>query len=79
MSPTVFRYKKYHFFFFSHEEKRMHIHVRSADGEAKYWIEPHIRLYQNHGFSAKEIKELQKVIKGHYDEIVAAWKSHFKS
>lgn len=38
MSPTVFRYKNYKFFFFSHEELRMHIHVLSPEGEAKFWI-----------------------------------------
>ena len=26
MSPTVFRYKGYRFFFFSREEVRMHVH-----------------------------------------------------
>jgi hypothetical protein len=27
MSPTVFKYKNYRFFFFSLEEKRIHVHV----------------------------------------------------
>jgi len=40
MSPTVFREKGYRFFFFSREETRMHIHVISGDGEAKFWLEP---------------------------------------
>lgn len=79
MSPTVFRYKNYAFFFFSHEEKRVHIHARSADGEAKFWMEPHVMLCRNCGFSSKEVKELQRVIEGHRHEIVAAWEKHFKS
>ena len=78
MSPTVFRYKNYGFFFFSQEEKRVHIHVRSTDGEAKFWIEPRVVLYRNYGFSSKEVKELQRVVGEHRDEIVAAWKKHFK-
>lgn len=40
MSPTVFREKGYRFFFFSREESRMHVHVVSGDGEAKFWLEP---------------------------------------
>ena len=79
MSPTVFRYKNYAFFFFSQEEKRMHIHARSADGEAKFWMEPRVVLCRNYGFSLKEVKILKKVIEAHGDEIVAAWKKHFKS
>ena len=40
MSPTVFRYRSYRFYFFSREELRMHVHVFSPDGEAKFWLEP---------------------------------------
>ncbi len=35
MSPTVFRYKNYRFFFFSREEKRRHVHVECPEGEAR--------------------------------------------
>jgi hypothetical protein len=38
MSPTVFKERGYRFFFFSREEERMHVHVVSGDGEAKYWL-----------------------------------------
>jgi len=79
MSPTVFRYKNYAFFFFSREEKRIHVHARSSAGEAKFWMEPRVALCRNYGFSAKEVKELQRVIEGHHDEIIAAWKKHFRS
>ena len=79
MSPTVFRYKNYRFFFFSDEEKRIHIHVSSPEGEAKFWIEPVIFLEKNYGFSKKEIKELQNLIKEHRHEIVRVWKKHFGS
>ena len=44
MSPTIFRYCPFRFFFFSREEDRLHVHVQSADGEAKFWIEPVIEL-----------------------------------
>ena len=36
--PVVFRYKSFRFFFYSNEDNprgEMHIHVRSAKGEAK--------------------------------------------
>jgi len=44
MSPTVFREEGYRFFFFSREEQRVRVHVLSADGEAKFWLEPEIEL-----------------------------------
>jgi len=40
MSPTIFQFRKFRFFFFSREEPRMHVHVRTPDGEAKFWLEP---------------------------------------
>lgn len=78
MSPTVFRYKNYRFFFFSREERRMHIHVVSAEGEAKFWIEPVIALAQSQGYKPVQIRELQKAVERHKDEIAKAWHKHFR-
>ena len=33
--------------FFSREERRIHVHVHSANGEAKFWLEPDIEMAQN--------------------------------
>lgn len=79
MSPTVFHYKQYRFFFFSREEPRRHIHVRSPDGEAKFWLEPEIELAKNHGFSQKELKELASIVKEASDEIYKHWNKHFRT
>jgi hypothetical protein len=77
MSPTVFRYKNYKFFFFSNEEPRMHVHIWSPDGEAKFWIEPVIALADYKGFSKRQITEIEKVVKAHVKEIEKVWKKHF--
>ena len=79
MSPTVFKTKSYRFFFFSREEKRMHIHVISPNGEAKFWIEPEIELVKSVGFNKKQIGLLEKIIKEREDEIRNSWKEHFGS
>ena len=77
MSPTVFREGGFRFFFFSREEPRMHVHVRSADGEAKFWLEPQIELAANYGFRTAELRHIETIIEAHYDELVTAWKTHF--
>ncbi|MFT5369784.1 MAG: hypothetical protein ACI8V2_004762 [Candidatus Latescibacterota bacterium] len=77
MSPTVFRYKGYRFFFFSREEPRMHVHVLSGDGEAKFWIEPEIGLANNYGLTQKELRELKKIVQERRDEIEQTWREHF--
>jgi len=77
VSPTVLIYKEYRLFFFSREEKRIHIHVSSQNGEAKFWIEPEIELAQSVGFSEKKLNEIEKIIQNHKDTILDAWHKHF--
>jgi hypothetical protein len=63
MSPTVFYFRNYRFFFFSREESRIHIHVYAPSGEAKLWIEPKIELAVSKGFNSSEPKEVETQIK----------------
>jgi len=77
VSPTVFIEKGYRFFFFSREEVRMHVHVFSGDGEAKFWLEPDLQVAKSHGFSHQQVKEIESLIEEHHDELVGAWRKHF--
>ena len=79
MSPTVFIESGYRFFFFSREEERMHIHVVSSDGEAKFWLEPEIELAKNYHYSRKNLKEIETLVEVHYNELISAWQQHFRS
>ena len=79
MSPTVFKEGKYRFHFFSKEEDRIHIHVVSPDGEAKFWLEPTIALANYSGLKKKELSFLQKTVEEHRNEIIRKWKKHFKT
>ena len=79
MSPTVFRHRKYRFFFFSREEERIHVHVSSPDGEAKFWLEPMVALAYYHGIEIKDLREIQRIVENHKNEIKKAWQKHFKS
>ena len=75
-SPTVFRDGPFRFFFFSREEERLHIHVQSADGEAKVWIEPEIELPRNHELSDQDLSRVLQLV-DHEQEIRDAWRRHF--
>lgn len=77
MSPTVFRYKGYRFFFFSREEDRLHIHVIHAEGEAKIWIEPEIEVESVYGLNSKQVKEILEQVMEHENEIRESWDHHF--
>jgi len=79
LTPTVFRKKGYRFFFFSREETRMHVHVVSNEGEAKFWLKPELELANNYRFSRKELKEIEAIIEEHHHELASAWIKHFSS
>jgi len=79
VSPTIFRYRSYRFYFFSREEPRMHVHVISPDGEAKFWLEPEIELAVNKGLGTTEVNELKKIVEERQNEIREHWRRHFQS
>jgi len=75
--PTILIVGRYRFFFNSREEVRMHVHVNTSDGTAKFWIEPLISLAEYHNLSYKELKEIQKIVEENENEFISAWKQHF--
>lgn len=77
-SPTVLIYGKYRFFFNSREETRMHVHIETADGSAKFWLEPIVSLAEYHKLSTKELRETSKIVEDRQDEFKNAWKKHFR-
>jgi len=77
MSPTIFRQDGFRFFFFSREEPRLHVYVHCADGEAKFWLEPALKLAQNYRLSDRQLSAIEELIREHENEIRAAWKAHF--
>ncbi|MBF0518776.1 MAG: DUF4160 domain-containing protein [Nitrospirae bacterium] len=77
MSPTVFVYKGYRFFFFSKEESRPHVHVNCSDGEVKFWLEPEVSLAINYGLKENQINEIKKIVGDNVNEIRNKWSEYF--
>ena len=76
MSPTIYREGSYRFYFNSNEEPRMHVHVQSQDGRAKFWLEPIIALADYHGLKPRELKDIEKIVISHQKEFQNDWKKH---
>lgn len=63
------------FFVFSSDikESRRHVHVtdkkRDLERICKFWIEPEIKLEYNIGFTAKEIKEIEKMLNSNIADV----------
>ena len=57
----------------------MYVHVFSADGQAKFWLEPAIELAINEGLPSQEVTAIGKIVEERADEIRDAWRKHFGS
>jgi hypothetical protein len=77
MSPTIHREGAYRFYFNSREELRPHVHVKSPDGEAKFWLEPVIALEYTYRIGAVELHKIEQIIREHEDEFKRYWNEYF--
>ena len=78
--PVILRFKGYVFFFYSNEGNPLepaHIHLRNAESEAKFWLEPDISLERNDGFNSKELKEIFVIVEAHRMQFTEAWYDYF--
>jgi Domain of unknown function (DUF4160) len=77
VSPTILRIRGYRFFSFSREERRPHVHVQHAEGEAKFWLDPRLELAANYGLTTRRLTTAAEILREHRDEIQKAWQRHF--
>lgn len=55
----------------------MHVHVATAEGEAKFWLEPAVAQAQNYSLSEQQLRDAFEHVEAHADEFRTAWKKHF--
>lgn len=79
MSPTVHQEQGFRFFFFSREETRMHVHVYSERGEAKFWLEPSVELAVTYRLTARDLRIAESIVREHHNDFIRAWHKHFSS
>jgi hypothetical protein len=77
--PTVLRIGPYRFFFYSGDrDEPPHVHVERDDAEAKFWLNP-VRLARSHGFSASELKSIEKMVNDQQTIILGHWNEFFSN
>jgi hypothetical protein len=60
--PTILRVGRYRFHFYSDEGREPpHIHVRAAEGECKFWLDP-VALARNRSMSPHTLREIERII-----------------
>ena len=71
---TVLRIGSFRFHFYSDERQEpAHIHVRTPDGECKFWLEPTIRLANNRGVPPHELRRIEQLVFEHHDVLRRAY------
>jgi Domain of unknown function (DUF4160) len=75
--PTVLRSGPYRIYFYSHEPNEPpHVHVEREALSAKFWLNP-VGLARNFGFSARELRHIEELIRQHQTELSEAWDGYF--
>ena len=74
--PTVLRIGPYRFHFYSDEgNEPPHIHIRSSEGECKFWLSP-IGLANNHGIPASKLNEIERLVFEHQITLSTKYHEH---
>ncbi len=73
--PELFRFFGMRFFFFSNEHLPIHVHVKNADGSAKFEVNP-LKLIEN-GMESKDIHFAESIIEENTEVIMKRWKEYF--
>lgn len=70
--PEIFRMFGMKFFFYSLEHLPIHIHVRNADGTAKFEINP-VKLVESHGIKPKDLVLAEALVEEKRELIIEKW------
>ncbi|MBO7440809.1 MAG: DUF4160 domain-containing protein [Bacteroidales bacterium] len=76
--PEILRMFGIRFFFYSREHEPIHVHVKNADGKAKFDILPEgVVLVKNEGMKPKDIKAAEMVLEENKELAIEKWKEYF--
>jgi hypothetical protein len=53
-----------------------HIHVRTPDGECKFWLEPTVRLARNRGVRAQDLRRIEQLVFENHDVLRRAFNEY---
>lgn len=76
--PEILRLFGMKFFFYSREHEPIHVHVKNAEGKAKFEItEDSVKLVYNHGLKNKDIRAAEMVLEENHDLAIEKWMEYF--
>ncbi|MBI5959013.1 MAG: DUF4160 domain-containing protein [Chloroflexi bacterium] len=76
MSPIVLRQGKFIVVIYMKDHTPAHVHVKSAEKEAKVALNP-VEILENWGFNPREIRSILKMIQTYQQELLSKWNEFF--
>src|SRR5260221_7901123 len=75
--PPVFGMGSFRFFFLKNKKKKPpHIHVKAAEDQAKFWLNP-TQLASSYRSSSRVLNELERLEDQNEAVFLKAWKEYF--
>ncbi len=78
--PVVHRFGPYVFYFYSNENQAAfeppHIHVRSGDRRAAFWLRP-VSLRQAGAYTPAEIERIRRIVLANRELLLRRWDEFF--
>lgn len=75
--PTILIVNGFRFYFYSNEnDEPIHVHIKKAEGNAKFWLEP-IEEEYSYGFTSAQKKEIKHILKINQQQLINAWNEYF--
>jgi hypothetical protein len=75
--PTIFRGDGFRVYFYSREQgEPPHVHIDRGGATAKVWLE-NVVLAGSGGFSARDLGDVLRLVRGHRDAFLEAWHGFF--
>lgn len=73
MSPVVLRKGKYEVVIYIKDHSPAHVHVQSAEKEARIALDP-VEVLDNWGFNPREIRAILKLVQDYQQKLADKWK-----
>jgi len=72
--PTSLRVGPYRFYFYAYDcHEPRHIHVDRDNKMAKFWLDPEVYLAESYGYSARELREIERLIHDNLETLKNEW------
>ena len=77
--PTVLTLLGMRFYYWSREHEPVHIHVKKGSAEARFVLEPEVKLTANIGLKSHELAIADEIIRDNREYMIEHWKLFFKN